>query len=333
MVALKAWLDPARPWWRTPAGRLLRGALERVLLLAAAGLAAAQRLRGPGTGLALVYHRLAPSAGDPARELLPAIALDDFRAQLRVLRRHYRAVPASELPEAARTRRRGQRLPVAITFDDDDPGHLRHAAPALAAAGLPATFFLCGASLDAPRAFWWERLQALVDAGGTPPAGLPGDLHAAALAIEAMPAAERERVDGLLAAAVGDPPPDAGLRAPEVAALAATFEIGFHTLRHHSLDTLDDTELARAMREGRAPLEAAAGGALRCVAYPSGRTDVRTAGAAATAGFATGYTTTGRALLAGDDLRLIGRIEPRSPSLGVFALKLAGAPWRSAPQT
>src|SRR4051794_38530062 len=202
MGGLKAWLHPARPWWRTPAGRVARAGLERLLLAAAAALALAQRLRGPRRGLALVSHRLGPVAGDPQSELLPAIALDDFTAQLQLLRRHYRPVRASELPRAASMRRRGQRLPIAVTFDDDDPGHVAYAAPCLEAADLPATFFLCGASLDGPHVFWWERLQELLDAGGAPPAGLPPDLHAAARAIEALPAPERDAVDAQLAAAV-----------------------------------------------------------------------------------------------------------------------------------
>ena len=52
---------------------------------------------------------------------------------------------------------------MAITFDDDLPEHVRDALPALRAADLPATFFLNGASLHSPHAFWWEELQQAVD--------------------------------------------------------------------------------------------------------------------------------------------------------------------------
>jgi peptidoglycan/xylan/chitin deacetylase (PgdA/CDA1 family) len=334
--ALKTWLDPRAPRWRSPVGRLLWCAVDRALLVLAAAVRPAARRLAPGRGLALVYHRLAPLPGDPASELLPAIAVSDFERQLRHLRRHYRPVSAAALPAAASDHRRGARLPVAVTFDDDHPSHVRHAAPALRRADAPATFFLCGASLDGPpQAFWWERLQRIADRGGdlaTALPGLPAGLHAAAAVIEGMTVAERERAAEALAAVAGPDPPDTGLDRTDIAALGAEFEVGFHTRRHHSLDTLGDEQLAQALREGRAELEAAAGGPVRTVAYPSGRTDSRTSAAAASAGFHAGYTTSGEPLRRRGDRRLIGRFEPRSPSLGVFALKLAVAPWRRAPR-
>ena len=70
---------------------------------------------------------------------------------------------AADILGAIRSRRRGERFPVAITFDDDLPEHVHEALPALRAAGVKATFFLNGASLDAPHAFWWEDLQRAVD--------------------------------------------------------------------------------------------------------------------------------------------------------------------------
>ena len=40
--------------------------------------------------------------------------------------------------------------------------------PILRDAGVPATFFLCGASLGAPKSAWWERLQRAVQRGRSP---------------------------------------------------------------------------------------------------------------------------------------------------------------------
>lgn len=311
------------------ASRPRKGLLDRALLWLAVPLALTQRLRGPGTGVALVYHRLADVAGDHDRELLPAISEADFRAQVAHLRRWYSIVAAGDLPEAARRRRRGDPLPVAITFDDDDPSHVRRAAPILRDMGVPATFFLCGASLDEPRAFWWERLQRLFDADLEPPASLPrGDIHAAARAIVAMSPAERDTVDRAMLAMLGPDPDETGLRRDEVAALAAHFEIGFHTADHHPLDTLDDGGLTQALLEGREVLESATGRPCTVIAYPNGRADGRTPGAVAAAGFATGFTTDARALKPATDRRLIGRLDPGSASLGVFATKLSVLPSR-----
>jgi peptidoglycan/xylan/chitin deacetylase (PgdA/CDA1 family) len=293
-----------------------KGRPEAVTLATSFLLGLLQRLTGPGNGLALVYHRLADEAGDPARELLPAIALADFERQLELLKRRYRLVPASGLLAAAWSRRRGQRLPLAITFDDDDPGHLRYAAPALKRAGVPATFYLCGGSLSAPRTYWWERLQRLLE---------PDELHATAAYVETMSAAQRADFDRALGNRLGPEPPDAGLRAADVARVAQDFEIGFHTREHHPLDTLTDDELAAALRDGRDELAAAAGQPLTTIAYPHGHADARTPSAVAAAGFATGFTTAGHALRPSTDPRLVGRLEPRSPTLAVFALKLAAA--------
>jgi peptidoglycan/xylan/chitin deacetylase (PgdA/CDA1 family) len=301
---------------------------ERVMLWAAGVVTHAQRLRRSGTGVAVVYHRLAETAGDPARELLPAMSVGHFCAQLEIVAQHYAVVPASELPEAARRRRRGQRLPLAITFDDDDPSHVQSAAPALREHGLPATFFLCGASLDGPHAFWWEHLQLVFDRGLPLPAPLPPQLFAAAAAIVAMEPADRERVDADMQALLGPDPADTGLRRAQVAELAADFEIGFHTADHHPLDTLDDERLVAALVTGREVLEAAVGRACTVIAYPNGRSDARTAAAVAAAGFDTGYTTQARPLRPGADERLIGRLEGRSGSLGMFAMRLAVLPSR-----
>ena len=126
-------------------------------------------------------------------------------------------VRAGDLPAAARARRPGEPVPVALTFDDDLPSHREHAAPVLARHGAPATAFLC----DADGPFWWQLLQRAVDdravaAAGLPP--VPADALAAALdrrpgalarvarTIEGLAPAERDAVAERLRAAVADPP-------------------------------------------------------------------------------------------------------------------------------
>ena len=77
------------------------------------------RLSARRAGLALVYHRIGDPPGDPDRELVPARGTAQFESELRHLKKRYRVVPASRLLEAAAARRRGERFPVSITFDDD----------------------------------------------------------------------------------------------------------------------------------------------------------------------------------------------------------------------
>jgi peptidoglycan/xylan/chitin deacetylase (PgdA/CDA1 family) len=261
------------------------------------------RLSSSRVGVVLVYHRVGGAvSGDEDVEILPAVGFGVFERQLRDIRRRYRVVPAAEILRAVRERRRGQRFPVAITFDDDLVEHVHAALPALRSAGLIATFFLTGASLDRPHSFWWEDLQLAIDGTLVTPDEVPHvDVSAA---LERSPRAildlagqivrlapeERSDVAAALRTAVG--PRDAALTAREVRAfIDAGCTVGFHTLRHDALPALPDARLGQALHDGREALEAAAGGPIDLIAYPHGKADDRVAAAAREAGFAFGFTT------------------------------------------
>jgi peptidoglycan/xylan/chitin deacetylase (PgdA/CDA1 family) len=297
---------------------LVRGSATVVLRLAL-------RLSARRAGLVLVYHALAERSGDPRRELVPPHSTAVFERQLRHLQRRYRLVRAEELSEAVRRRRRGQRLPVAVTFDDDLPSHVLLAAPILRRHGASATFFLCGASLDGPFTFWWQRLQHAFDEGRAIPVGGDG-IHEPARRIEAMSPAERAEVADLLDREPAPGPADMGLRAEQARALAESgCDIGFHTVRHDRLPGLDDDALVAALTDGRERLEAAVGRPLTTIAYPHGQADDRVADAARAAGFRLGFTGRYEPVAPTSDPLLLGRIEP-SPEAGVhFGLQVVRA--------
>jgi peptidoglycan/xylan/chitin deacetylase (PgdA/CDA1 family) len=290
-------------------------------------------------GIALLHHRVGDPPGDPESELSPALGTAEFERQLERLASRHRVVRASGLLEAVATRRRGERIPVAITFDDDLSSHRQVSAPALLRHGLTATFFLSGASLERPYRYWWERLQEAFDRGldvakaldslGSVPArtssGRAG-IHELSGAIRALDPAQRAEVAERLGALVGPDPADAGLRAQDVRWLAdAGFELGFHTRDHHYLPNLDDAALRDAMSEGRDRLAAAADQPLESIAYPHGGVDSRVAAAARAAGFTAGFTTAAEATTASTDPLLIGRVDPVYHGDGAFAADLA---WR-----
>lgn len=301
----------------------------------AIGLGWLARLSSSRAGVVVVYHRVGGAvSGDEDVEILPAVASSVFERQLRHLRRHYRVVPAAKILEAVRTRKRWQRYPVAITFDDDLAEHVGVALPALRRKGLTATFFLTGASLDEPHAFWWEDLQRAIDGRLVTPDRVPHvDIGAA---LERSPRAildlageivrlapeQRNEIAGVLRDAVGRPQ-ERGLRAEDVSALAeAGCTIGFHTLRHDAMPALPDAELEGALRDGREALAAAAGEPVEVIAYPHGKADDRVAAAARSAGFAGGFTTARGAISADTDpLRIPRTVADMSAS--ALALRLA----------
>src|ERR671931_1827335 len=282
---------------RAVANKLGRRVLLRALGLPIAYLLVrAARFSGRGVAVALVYHRVGDPAGDPRRELVPALGTELFAAQVRHLVSGYRLVVASSLLAATRARRRGERFPVAITFDDDLSSHADAAAPILASAGATATFFFSGASLHGPRRFWWERLQAALDddldlsALDLQPAPSKTTIHEVGLRIQTLPPRARDELDARLAELVGPEPQESGLRGKALRRLAASgFEVGFHTRRHDALPALGDADLAEAMRVGRSELEDVIG-PLRTISYPHGLADARVAAAARAAGFEAGFT-------------------------------------------
>ena len=291
----------------------------------ARALEMALRLSARRIGLVLVYHAVRDDSAAAEREVDRAHDTALFEAQLRHVCRRYRVVAARELLGAVRARRRGERFPLALTFDDDLPTHVQTALPALRAARAPATFFLCGASLEGPYAFWWERLQRAVDSGLdlTRLVGEPLAPRALALRIEEETPGRRQEIEDELRRLVGEDPPESGMRATDVRALAdAGFEIGFHTRRHDRLPPLSDTSLRDALSNGREALEAAAGRRLTMIAYPHGRADERVASAARAAGFEFGFTGAGEAVTARSDALLLSRIEPSFTDLASFAGQL-----------
>jgi len=303
-------------------------ALERVRLLLARRLETRARRSSATRGAGLVFHAVAPHGGDETLEIDPALAVDRLEAAVAYLSRHYALVRAAELPAAARARRPGERVPVAVTFDDDLASHRDHAAPVLRRHGAVATAFVCGAR----EPFWWQLLQIAVDRRqitsealphvdpelvGRALARRPRAIHDLAKAVEDLVPAQRERVTAALARSVRERPPLLG--GDGVAALAAAgWEIGFHTRRHDVLTTLDD----RALREA---LEPPVAGGARTLAYPHGKATEREARAARDAGYLAAYTGRAEVLTERTDDHLIGRLQPDSATLGRFALHLARA--------
>jgi peptidoglycan/xylan/chitin deacetylase (PgdA/CDA1 family) len=285
-------------------------------------------------GVALLYHSVEDSAREPDDVLVPAVAPAVFAHQVQHLRRRYLVVPASELQAAASRRRRGGRIPVAITFDDDDRTHATTALPLLRRAGLTATFFLNGSSLDRPTPLWWRQLQAAWDRGtvdGTLLAALPrrpvtghGDLRALGLAITELNPAQRARVSELLEERAGRAPGLCGPSAAEVRKLVdAGFEVGFHTRNHDYLPLLHEDELRASLVGGRDRLEAVVGRRVTTFSYPSGGTGTAVREAVRAAGYRAAFTTESAPVTPSSDPVALGRISPPPGNVAQLSLAIA----------
>ena len=288
------------------------------------------KLTSRKVGVALMYHSVGRRAGDPAHELVPPHEVGLFEDQLRHVVRHYDVVPADRLLEAVSSRRRGQRFPVVITFDDDLACHATLAAPVLRNLGAHATFFLSGASLDRPFSFHFERLQRAWDRRvpdlDSMVTGDPSShtLHELGGAMVGMSPEERDGAAERLLEAAGPDPDDAGMRRAQVRALVDTgMTVGFHTYRHDPLTGLTDTQLADALRVGRSELEEVTGAPVDVIGYPHGRADERVAAAARAAGFRFGYCTRRVPVTPTSSPWLLGRFGPSVRSVGALALELA----------
>jgi peptidoglycan/xylan/chitin deacetylase (PgdA/CDA1 family) len=275
-----------------------------------------------GHRLVLVYHRLGPSA-PPGCELVPAVPVDVFRAQLQALSEVVDLVTIDELLASDRPPARYRKRPaVALTFDDDLPSHADYALPVLREVGVPAAFFLSGRVLHGLGAYWFQQLEALlITHGERRTAALLGvpEAHAGSLARTCEESVDLRRRVSELAAGISTP---AILERDAIAALVhAGMTVGFHTVDHDVLPGLDDPALENAVSRGREDLAAAAGAAVRYFAYPHGKADTRSAVAVRRAGFVAAFTGRAQPVRDGDDVHRLGRWEPGP--LGVDDLLVA----------
>jgi peptidoglycan/xylan/chitin deacetylase (PgdA/CDA1 family) len=152
-----------------------------------------------GRILILLYHRVAEPRDDPFQL---AVSPDNFESHLRYLSRRGGVVPLTEVHQRAKVDR------IAITFDDGYRDNAETAAPALASAGLPVTWFITVGLLGGKR-FWWDRLTDAVLGPHNLPDALKVDLPAAPVWVDLRTRDARERALNLFHHRIRPlPPPD-----------------------------------------------------------------------------------------------------------------------------
>jgi peptidoglycan/xylan/chitin deacetylase (PgdA/CDA1 family) len=262
------------------------------------------------------------------------VTADLFRKHLQALQEVTEIVTLQDVLEESGGRRAesNTRPAVAITFDDDLASHMSEALPALRHFQAPATFFLSGRALHADESYWFQYLEALLIARGLRQTaallGMPDAQPGAVLAACEGSAQARKRIREL---ARDLAVPDL-LQPSEMASLAAAgMTVGFHTVDHEILPTLDDQHLHDALSRGREELSAASGADVRYFAYPHGKTNGRVSAAVRAAGFDAAFTGHPRPLRDTDDRHRVGRWEPGPLNVDELILKLAVRLHRAAP--
>lgn len=266
-------------------------ALRRQLLHAAAAR---------GRSLVLCYHTIGPRRH--GEQIIEPVVPELFAAQMRALMEVGEILPLADIL----TRRSAARPAFAVTFDDDDPSHVRYALPVLRTLGIPATFFLSGRSLHGLGAYWWTRLQQSAEEVGLAETCLRVG-HTARTLPELARACRGEAFV---------PELDTNLPVPtmsgdDIRTLAdAGMTIGFHTIRHPLLTKLSRPELATALIDGREALADAAGRDIDYFAYPYGGTDARVVAMAQRLGYRAAFTVGNRPMQASGDPMLVMRWQP-----------------------
>ena len=268
-----------------------------------------------GKGLILVYHRLVSSASPPASardQIVPCVPETLFKEHLEALSGVGRVVSLSDLLCAVQARPAEQdRVRFAITFDDDEPSHLHYALPVLQSFGIPATFFISGRALAGSSPPWWIVLEHQIARFGFERTAAALDVHARS-AGELAATVEREQRGNAVEQLFAPAPAGSQLEGRGIARLAAAsgVTIGFHTLYHEPLTSLDDGGVKHALSDGRETLETLAGRPVTTLAYPHGKADARVVELARRSGFLIACRSAQRPVSAASDPLSLCRWEP-----------------------
>jgi peptidoglycan/xylan/chitin deacetylase (PgdA/CDA1 family) len=286
-----------------------------------------RRARAREGPLIVLYHRVIEPEGDA---MGVCVSPANFARQLEVLKATRDVVPLTEIvgdvpPRAA-----------AVTLDDGYHDNLEHAAPALAAVGIPATLFVATGPVAGGEGFWWDELERLLRTApreaepsltlelagqrrtfrvGSEPERRSARLHLFAWlqplappeirsALSAVRGWAGARADG------GAPEVDRAMTPEELRAFAGTpgVTIGAHTRSHRSLRHADAAAQEAEIAGSRDDLVAWLGLTPTSFSYPFGvpgaHLDDAVVARVRDAGFSLGVTTTPGQVSRADRFRL-----------------------------
>lgn len=200
---------------------------------------------------------------------------DAFERHLEHLVTRYRPVAGDAVAAAVRGEVELPRDAVWVTFDDGLPGVVRNALPLLGRWGVPATMFVCPAVIGTTTPFWWQILDAALDAGdGVDHQGRRWRDRTVVTAIKRCSDRERREVVAATAERLADA--DIAVSAIQLTSrqLAqwrdAGHTVGNHTWDHPCLDTCTEDDQRSQVDRAHEWLESWMEGDALLFAYPNG---------------------------------------------------------------
>ena len=249
--------------------------IERALVRS--GIAGLARTTVGNRALVLAYHNVVPDGERVAGERSLHVTQRRFAAQLDAIARAFQVVALDDLLGGRAPR--GDRVRIALTFDDAYVGAVTAGVEELARRGLPATIFVAPAFLDGGR-FWWDTLAEARHGE------LPADLRNTALTEHG---GDTPRVLSAIAAGVGKDLPSHA-RCASLAQLRRAGDVpgisfGSHSWSHANLARLAPDELRRELVDSLAWVRANLAPGVAHLSLPYGLGSSMVDEAAAAAGY------------------------------------------------
>lgn len=268
-------------------------------ILGGTGIATALIARRPLLHAALVilcYHRVVPMRHPdefPYDSSIVSATPEEFRWQMRYIRRHFTPIDTDALLAACDGSRELPPRAVLATFDDGYDDCVKHVLPILKEEGVPGCVFVATDHIASGETYWFDRLAYAIQRSEVrrlelPEIGIDIELgkeprqrrESYGQVVEAMKTLPDDARHAALASVDRQCPvrkdPEAELlsrpmNARQIAAAAREgLSIQSHTVTHPVLANVDDTRLRHELVQSRDTIASITGVAPELLAYPNG---------------------------------------------------------------
>ncbi|MBV8206225.1 MAG: polysaccharide deacetylase family protein [Acidobacteria bacterium] len=267
-----------------------------VRLSALSGVTYVLEKLGRPSVLVLTHHRIGDASGEPFDRAVFSASAEEFEAQLKYVKRHFKVLALEELEEILDSPATLRHPAALITFDDGYIDNYTTAFPILRSLGVPATFFLVTTYVGSSTVPWWDEVAYSIRHSSKPKlrlrypaeysASLNGNreavIHAVLRHYKLPGNQDQNRFLQELEEATGVNRPAAVpqrfLSWDEAREMRAHgMSIGSHTYTHPLLAQLPAEKQLFELEASRRETEARLGAAVTALAYPVGKPTAFTA--------------------------------------------------------